>query len=666
MGGMVGAVDRKGKRTFCPRCLRGMSDAIAHRGPDGEHAHEEPGLAMGTRRLATGEKDGESQPLANENTSIWAAFNGEIHNASELREELLARRHRMMTRSDSELWCHLYEDLGEGMFERIRGPFAVALWDADRRTLLLGRDRLGACPLFYAEADGWILWASEIKGLLASGWVAIEPDPKGIDHAFTFYASGAARTAFKGIHSIPPGHYLRVSPEKKELICYWDLDYPDAGDELRGDSVAELEDELERVLRQAIRRRIRGMVPVAGCLSGGLDSSVIMAMAREEGGDPLEAFTIGMDRAGPDERSKAEVAARAIGSPLHTLETTPLDIAEAYPDLIRAVEFPDPVTSDACMMRLTALIRRQGFGAALTGEGADESMAGHHLFKAQKFHSLFHWELGRIGYWLTGGGLRIPGPNGASRRTPFRALAGVRTARQLTFEVAGMGRELFYSDRTWASLENHSPFDDLWLPNERLHRWHPMNQAAYIEYHTFLPGLILCGGDRVGMRSAVILRRPFLDEDLIAFTAKLHPRYKLRGWTEKWLLRRVAERVLPKRLAWLRKQGLQTNLSSTFLGPHAPPWIAQLLSPESLRASGYFDPQAVARCLGQQSRTSVRPVLRLATDAGLTAVIATQLWHHAFMGGGLADLPSWSPPPRSNSEPGENTASETELHAKRE
>ena len=187
-----------------------MTGAIAHRGPDDEQFHIEPGVALGARRLSIIDLAGGRQPIANEDGSIWVAFNGELFEYPELRAELLSGGHHLATRCDTEAWVHLYEDHREGMFARARGQFAVSLWDRNTRTLILGRDRVGICPLYYTQVDGWLLWGSEIKALLASGLVAARPDPRGVDHLFTFFCAGTTRTFFEGISSLPPGHFLKI------------------------------------------------------------------------------------------------------------------------------------------------------------------------------------------------------------------------------------------------------------------------------------------------------------------------------------------------------------------------------------------------------------------------------------------------------------------------
>jgi asparagine synthase (glutamine-hydrolysing) len=269
MCGIAGAFDLTGRREFPSDVLLAMTGAIAHRGPDDEHFHKEPGVALGARRLSIIDLAGGRQPIPNEDQSLWVAFNGELFEYPELRQELLARGHHLATRCDTEAWVHLYEDRGLGMFEKARGQFAVSLWDRNNRTLVLGRDRVGICPLYYTEVDGWLLWGSEIKALLASGMVQARPDPKGIDHLFSFFCAGTTRTFFEGIRSLPPGHFLKVKDGRIEKHQYWDLDFPDQGDERRLSDPTPLVDELEGLLRQSVERRLRGDVPVVSYISGG-------------------------------------------------------------------------------------------------------------------------------------------------------------------------------------------------------------------------------------------------------------------------------------------------------------------------------------------------------------------------------------------------------------
>ena len=225
-----------------------MTAAIAHRGPDDEHIHIEPGVALGTRRLAIIDVAGGRQPLSNETRDVWVAFEGELYEYPELREQLLQHGHRLSTHCDTEAWVHLYEELGEGVFLKAEGQFSVSLWDQRERKLMLARDRVGIGPLYYAQCDGWLLWSSEIKGLLASGLIEAEPDPRGLDYAFNFFSMPNERTCFANIRQIPPGHYAVVKDGDFRIRQYWDLDFPDAGSEVRFANPTHGADELEALL----------------------------------------------------------------------------------------------------------------------------------------------------------------------------------------------------------------------------------------------------------------------------------------------------------------------------------------------------------------------------------------------------------------------------------
>ncbi len=646
MCGIAGALDLTGRREFSVERLAAMTSAIAHRGPDDEHFHLEPGVALGARRLSIVDLAGGRQPLSNEDESIWVAFNGELFEYPELRLQLLANGHQLATRCDTEAWVHLYEDHGPGMFEHARGQFAVSLWDRPERTLILGRDRVGICPLYYTERDGWLLWGSEIKSLLASGLCPAEPDPRGVDHLFSFFCSGTTRTFFQGVKSLPPGHFLRVRDGRVELRKYWDLDFPDAGDELRPAKPDALIDELEHRLQTAVERRLRGDVPVVSYISGGLDSTVVLGLSSWHRGHAVPSFTIGLENAGPDERTEAAESAQVLGSPLTVVTMDKGRIASAFPELVTAAEGPVMDTSCAALMRLAGEVHQQGYKVALTGEGADEALAGYIWYKSQIIRNRVGSAFGswlpllarRTALALIGGGM-------PERRPSLAAMNGVRPAQQDLYEFINQSRAMLYSKDMWDRLGDHNPYDDLDLTNDRISRWDPLNQSLYVGYKVMLAGLLMISkGDRIAMHNSVETRYPFLDDDVISFCASIAPEYKLRGMTEKWLLRQVAARRLPKKIANRPKTMFRSRFSGTFLGKHRPAWVDQLLSPESLAKTGYFDPQAVAKQRAIQVRMPRITPRRGIMDVGLTYVVSTQLWHHLYCGGGLCDLPDWTDP----------------------
>jgi asparagine synthase (glutamine-hydrolysing) len=645
MCGIAGAVDLTGRRAFPDDRLLAMTAAIAHRGPDDEQFHSEPGVILGARRLSIVDLVGGRQPIANENESIWVAFNGELFEYPELRQELLSRGHQLATRCDTEAWVHLYEDLGEDMFRKARGQFAVSLWDRPTRTLILGRDRVGICPLYYAERDGWLLWGSEIKALLASGMVEGRPDVRGIDHVFTFFCAGTTRTCFENVHSLAPGHFLRVHDGRYTIHKYWDLDFPDRGQERRVDDPTILVDELEGLLRQAVERRLRGDVPVVSYISGGLDSTVVLGLSSRQRGRAVPSFTIGLDKAGPDERPAAAESAAALGSTLTTVVMDRSKIADAFPEMTVAAEGPVLDTSCAALMRLAEEVHRQGYKVALTGEGADEALGGYVWYKTAKIRAwLNDHRLGSVNRLARSLILSNIGGD-ACQRAPLNAIGGVRTAQQDMYELIAQSRCTLYSSDMWKRLGDNNPYADLSITNDRIQRWDPLNQSLYVGYKVMLAGLLMISkGDRIAMHSSIEARYPFLDDDVIAFCASIAPEYKLRGLREKWILREVAAKTLPRRIANRPKTMFRASLSSTFLNPDRPPWVDQLLSPESLSKTGYFDPAAVAReRQAQVTRPRITPK-RFVFDMGLTSLISTQLWHHLFCGGGLCDLPTWTAP----------------------
>jgi asparagine synthase (glutamine-hydrolysing) len=645
MCGIAGALDLVSRRTFPLERLQRMTAALAHRGPDDEQFHVEPGVALGARRLAIIDIAGGRQPISNESGDVWVAYEGELYEHPELREHLIERGHQFVTRCDTEIWVHLYEELGERVFLKAQGQFSVALWDSSERILLLGRDRVGIGPLFYAQHDGWLLWASEIKGLLASGLIAAEPDIHGIDYFFNFFSMPNERTCFANIRQIPPGHYAIAKAGTLAIRSYWDLSFPDEGSERRFIDPDAGAEELEHLLRLAVRRRLVGEVPISCYLSGGLDSAVILALSSQEIGRPLPSFTVGFDGSGPnDERQKAAEFARFAGSENQIVAVNEADIVNTYPRLIEAAEGPVLDTASACTVLLAAANRQAGNVVALTGEGADEALAGYVWFKwrfPRSWLAQFGNPIERLVRQVMLSGM-VGG--GSTHRQSFNVARGIRFAQQISWEIMGQSREQLYSTDMWRRLGPFSAYNELSLPYERIRRWHPLNQSLYAAYKVMLPGMLLSGkGDRALRSASTEGRYPFLDESVIDFCAQIAPEYKLRGWTDKWLLRRMADRIAPGQFR-SRKTMFRANLGKAFLGPQRPLWVDQLLSRESLARTGLFDFTGVQSARAMQRRKPRWSLRRFSLDMGLVGVISTQLWHHLYCGGALADLPTWSPP----------------------
>ncbi|MBV9122467.1 MAG: asparagine synthase (glutamine-hydrolyzing), partial [Planctomycetes bacterium] len=346
MCGIAGIVDLAGRRPAPMDVLQAMAQALFHRGPDEDGFLDQPGLGLASRRLSiVGLADGR-QPISNEDASVRVVFNGELFEYPEMRALLEARGHHFATHCDTELIPHLWEDHAEEMFDHLRGQFALALWDQRRRRLILARDRFGICPLFWTIQGDWLLFASEIKGLLASGLLDPRPDLRGINHVFTFFALPGPVTCFEGVNCLLPGHFLSVqldrAGERAQVSdhTYWEIDFPDQGQEEWGSNPKQLVDELETLMLRAVDRRLRADVPVVSYLSGGIDSSLVVALTGRIRGKPVPTFTIQIHDPSMDEASEAALVARHVGAEPVVVGCGAQEVLDTYPHLIRAAEGP--------------------------------------------------------------------------------------------------------------------------------------------------------------------------------------------------------------------------------------------------------------------------------------------------------------------------------------
>jgi asparagine synthase (glutamine-hydrolysing) len=651
MCGIAGIIDLSGQRTVPEGAIRAMSRALFHRGPDEEGFLQRPGLALASRRLSiVGLADGQ-QPMSNEDRSVSVVFNGELFDHMERRAELAARGHRLHTHCDTEIIPHLWEDHQEGMFERLRGQFAIALWDERRRRLVLGRDRFGISPLYWTRQGDWLLFASEIKSLLASGMVTARPDLRGIDHMFTFAAMPGPVTCFEGVQLLRAGHYLQITPGGESGAApaigeraYWEMDFPDERDMDPGGDPRKLADDFEQVLMTAVEKRLRADVPVGAYLSGGLDSSMIVAMATKLKGPAINTYTIRVDDPALDELSAANLSARHIGTkPPIVQDFRPEDALATYPELIQAAEAPVIDTSCAALLMLAKRVHACGQKVVLTGEGADEWLAGYPWYKLDKlmgaldFAGLRLSEVARRAYLRLN---RVPNYPREGRRGVEESIGGPN-AWVDAYGLLALSKLRFYAAPMREVLEKTRPWSELGLDLDRARRWHPLNRGLWVGARVTLAGhLLQAKGDRVSMHSSVEVRYPFLDEDVFDFTAKLHPRWKLRGFRDKHLLRLVAERWLPPKIARRGKVIFRAPLDSFHVEDPEPKFVAELLSEESLRRTGYFDVTEVHLWRKAFRKLRAGSLPRLSVELGLCAVVATQLWHHTFIDGSLADLPT--------------------------
>ena len=656
MCGIAGMVDISGLRRPVDQArVRAMAQAIVHRGPDDDGFFFAPGIGFANRRLSiVGLADGK-QPLANEDGTVNCVFNGEFYDYPELKAELVGRGHSFRTHCDTELIPHLWEDHQDRLVDRLHGQFAFAVHDSRNQRVLLARDPFGICPLYWARVrhgEGeWLLFGSEIKAILASGMITPRPDRRGISSFFTFFSMPGPLSCFENIHALRPGQVLDIRlPDGRPAVVdrrsYFDLEYPAHGQERIG-SVPALADEFEKVLYDAVQRRLRADVPVVSYLSGGVDSGIVVAMASKALGRPIPSFTIRITDPALDETSRAMETARHVGCDPYVVDFGPQEALKAYPELITAAESPVIDTSCAALLMLSRAVHDRGYKVVLTGEGSDEWLAGypwHKIHKMTRFMDLIpgmpmSHKLRDLVMFL-GRGPRYP----VSQRRSIRDSVGGHNGWLDMYGIVSMSKLRLFSPDMLELAVSHNPYQDLELPTEKLRTYHPLNRELYLSGRAHMVGLLLnAKGDRIAMHNSVEARYPFLDEQVFKFIASIHPRYKLRRTTEKYLLRVMAERWLPKDIAWRQKAMFRAPFDSLYL-ENAPRFVEQLLSDESLRKTGYFEPSKVQHWREHYKNLGRLNPARLSVEMGLVGVVSTQLWHHTYIDSSLCDLPGWKAP----------------------
>ena len=612
--------------------LARMAAAVRHRGPDGYGFLADPAVGLAHVRLRIIDLATGDQPLANEDGTIWVAFNGEIYDWKELRPVLAALGHTFRTTSDTEVIVHAWEEWGPAMLERFNGQFAFALYDRKDGSVFLARDRFGVRPLFYAETPRGLVFGSEAKALFASGEVTAAPDPVGLDEVFRFWSARAPRTVFRGVRQLEPGGWARWRSGRLETGRWWAPGWGDARTEPAGGV-----EHLGELLQSSVDLRMRADVPVGAYLSGGLDSSITCALAATRTPHALRTFSVAFADPALDESRHQEAVAAALDT-LHAVERIgPGDIAAAFPAVVRHAETPLLRTAPAPMYLLAKLARERGITVVLTGEGADEVFLGYDLVKEAEVRRFCLRQpqstsrprlFDRLYPYLRTG----TGAGGGEMWRRFFLEAGDPADPLFShlprFRLAAFTRD-FYGPALRDALTGTDVEQELrsGLP-PAFGTWSTTAQAAYLEIATLLAGYLLSSqGDRMAMAHGVEGRFPFLDHRLFAFAASLPERSKLRGLREKDILRRWAAASLPAVAAQRPKQPYRAPDAPAFFGPGAPAWVEELLAPDAVRGAGLFDAAAVGgllrRCRAGRA-TGVRE------NQALVGVLSAQLWQREF------------------------------------
>jgi len=601
MCGFVGYTDLRYERPADRELLRRMSSTLIHRGPDAEGFFVDGSIGLGFRRLSIIDLAGGDQPICNEDNSIVLMCNGEIYNHRSLRDELEQKGHVFRTQSDVEVLLHLYEEEGKGFLNKLNGQFAFVIYDKRDRSLFLARDHVGINPLFYTISNGTLIFASEIKAILEHPLVVREVDLTGLDQILSFPGVVSPRTMFKGIESLPNGHFISVKNGDISVREYWDLDYPLAGELDYDKPESYYVDGLKGRLEQAVKYRLQADVPVGFYLSGGMDSSLIAALIRQvSNGEERQSFSISFADKEICESIYQRMMADHVQSYHHEIAFDWSQISERLRDMIYHCECPVKETFNTCSLALSASAKASGIKVVLAGEGADELFAGY------------------VGYRFDQLGLR----NGEEDN--YETLLEGELRERLWGD-----RDFFYEVDQYPlrdvkgalySAQVNTRFDDFECLNfslvqkARLRGRHFIHRRSYLDFKLRLSDHLLSEhGDRMALANSVEARYPFLDIDLVEFARTIPPELKLNGFTEKYIIKRVAEDLVPAQIINREKFGFRAP-GSPYLLQQNIEWINDLLSYERIKRQGYFNENLIEQLKKQYSRPGVKLHPHLESD----------------------------------------------------
>jgi asparagine synthase (glutamine-hydrolysing) len=622
--GIAGIFEYADRTAVDPTVLARMTDAIRHRGPDGDGAYVAGPVGLGIRRLSIIDVEGGTQPMTGESGDVVVVYNGEIYNARLLADGLRRAGHRLLTECDTEVVPHLYEDQGPALVDSLRGMFAFALWDRQRGLLMLGRDRLGIKPLYYADDGHRLVFGSEVKALLEHPSVTASLDHTALSQYLSLKYVPAPRTLFDGVRALPPGCMLLCDAGGVRVRRWWDLDVRPRGP-VRSD--AQYTDEFAEVLRESVRVHLRSDVPFGAFLSGGLDSSLVVALMSEVLPEPVRTFSVGFDADGRQvgELPYASLVADRFSTKHESLVMTGDDFVSAAPRAVASLDQPIGDVAAVPMMMLSELAARD-VKMVLSGEGGDELFAGYARYAGEQAAPFLRPLPPALRARALGSAARRA--RNPRHRIALHALSKTDELERIVawfplFDDAAKRRLL--SPDLSAALPGDEAEAPLAAALERRRGPDALSRMLYYDTTLWLPDDLLARGDKMSMAASLELRVPLLDHHVVEFAAGLPSRLKLRRLTRKVLLRRVGRDLVPQQVLDRRKEGFPVPAASWFRG-EARPLVTDLLAPEAVRRRGLFDPGEVSRLL------DAHLTWRRDHSRELWGLVALELWCRRFLG----------------------------------
>lgn len=632
MCGICGFYEYRSHKPASPEVLGDMLRVLHHRGPDDSGEHFDEDLALGMRRLSIIDVSGGKQPVSNEDGTIITVFNGEIYNYRALRDELASRGHILATQSDTEVIVHLYEEFGDDCTHQLRGMFGFAVWDSRLRRLFVARDRLGIKPLYFTQTEGALIFASEIKAILQHPAVQARLNVEALNNYLSLKYVPAPQTIFQGISALPPGCSLTCDSNGLKVRRYWDLSFASRSNgDIREEVYAA---QLEALLRECVKQHLMSDVPFGAFLSGGVDSSTIVALMSQFLNEPVKTYSVGFEGDGEafSELPYARLVARKFQTDHHEVIIRPSHLVELAEKVVWHLD--QPLAENATLANyMVAELASRDVKMVLTGEGGDELFAGYARYSGERFSPLFRSIPQAVKSLALAAGSRLPG-----LRRQKLALFALSQPDEITRFVNWF--PLFNSEMKQSLLsadlrESLSRYDADHIFAEHLSRTdavEPLNRMLYVDTKLWLPDLLLARGDKMSMAVSLEARVPLLDHKLVEFAAALPQNLKLKNWTRKYLLKKVSRAWLPSEILNRKKQGFPMPTSS-WLRREAHSFMRDVLSPSTVRRRGLFHPPFIEKLIREHESGFA--------DHGslLWGLMNVELWQRIFMDSAVRSEP---------------------------
>lgn len=617
--------------------VKKMLSAIRHRGPDETGMYLSENFSMGSVRLSIIDIATGQQPLSDESGNYWIVYNGEIFNYPELRDEIVKKGIKLKTHSDTEVLVQMYALYGAGCLKYLNGQFAFCIWDKKKQEMFFARDRVGIRPLFYWAQDGAFAFCSEIKGLFTLSQIEKAISPESLAQVFTFWTTLTPNTAFKNIYELPPGHHMVVNSAEIKIEKYWSQEFSDDGN-FNSKNLNNAVEEFTALIKDAVSIRLRADVPVAAYLSGGLDSSVTTSLIHSINPANLNTFSIGFKDKEFDETAYQMEASGYFNTQHKAFECTASEIAEHFANTIWHSEIPILRTSPTPMYLLSKKVRESNIKVVITGEGADEILAGYNIFKEAKIRR----------FWANQ-------PDSACRP---KLLSKLYPYIPMIKDSNNMALKMFFgyklnetdnplyshllrwhntsrlktsfSEEITQALNAYNPVDLIYpgLPQNFM-KWSGLAKSQYLESTIFMSGYLLSSqGDRMSMANSVEGRYPFLDYRVIEFCAGLPDSFKLNCLNEKFLLKKMSKGIIPESITKRSKQAYRAPIVSSFFNAAAPAYVEELLSEDKIKSFGLFNPEKIKLLIKKiKNNQNISEVDQMA----VAGILSTQLLYNMFI-----------------------------------